>query len=285
MKVAFLTVVYPGVEIYLDDFLGSLEIQTYSDFDIFVFNDGVSGLRKKLEEWNDSLSIIIEDVNFSPIKIREVGINRILETGEYGAIIFGDSDDYFSENRIEKTLEYLSNSDIVINDLDLIAHDKVIISKKYLSNRLENKQIVGYEFVKDKNLFGLSNTAISTSILDSANFPENVIALDWYFFSLLLHGGCTATFCSEAKTFYRQHENNTVGMYYYDINSLYRDIEVKIAHYGAFSEIDECCVDIYEQHLALKEAIDAEEVDLKLLYKHIIEKKIKFPLWWERKSI
>lgn len=285
MKVAFLVVVYPEVEGYLADFFSSLRAQTYKEFDVFIFNDGIIGLENKIRLICEDLVIIIDDVYCSPVKIREIGINKILNTKMYDAIVFGDADDYFSENRIEKSVECLAEFDIVVNDLDLVMHDRQAISSRYLSNRLQRDQSIIYDFVKDKNVFGLSNTGVLTSKLNLVDFPEELVALDWYLFSCLLYSGCTARFCSDATTFYRQHKNNTVGMSYYDRKSLYREIEVKASHYKALSEIDNSCKDRYERHLELKEAINSNAVNLELLFQKVTEEPIICPLWWERQCL
>ena len=54
----------------------------------------------------------------NPIENREKGINYCINQG-YDILIFGDSDDYFSRNRVEKSIELLSKYSIVVNDLNL----------------------------------------------------------------------------------------------------------------------------------------------------------------------
>lgn len=282
MKVAFLTIVYPGVENYISDMLSSLKIQEHKNFDVFIMNDGVNGLNKLISPWSMNLNFFVDDVVCSPVKIREIGINKILDMGEYDAIIFGDSDDYFSSNRMAKSLEALKCCDIIFNDLSLVTEDKQMISEGYLSQRLNDGQILDYEYIKDKNVFGLSNTAISTKILAKAEFPEALLAFDWFFFSQLMLKGVKAMFCSNAKTYYRQHENNVVSMNDFSEQSLLRGIEVKVAHYKALTEIDAGFGDDYRRYSEILEHIKSDNEFLKRLYKRIAIKNIEAPLWWER---
>ena len=43
-----------------------------------------------------------------------------------------------------------------------------------------------YPFIKDKNIFGLSNTALKVSILDQIGFDRDLVAVDWYLYTKLL---------------------------------------------------------------------------------------------------
>jgi len=81
-----------------------------------------------------------------------------------------------------------------------------------MSNRIDNNSIIEYSYVKDKNIFGLSNTAINTNILSEVTFDKNIVAVDWHFYKELLKNGCRAIFINKAITFYRQYQENTVGL-------------------------------------------------------------------------
>ena len=72
--------------------------------------------------------------------------------------------------------------------------------------------IIDYEFIKDKNIFGMSNTAIKLKNISKVIFDDNIIPIDWFFFRAILKQGLKALFTNETETFYRQHKNNTVGL-------------------------------------------------------------------------
>ena len=126
-------------------------------------------------------------------------------------MIFGDSDDYFKNNRVDKSIELLNKADIVINDLSLF-NENGIYEEKYLSHRLENLDMIDVEFIKDKNIFGMSNTAIRLKNISKIEFDDKVVAVDWCFFKNLLKQGLKAIFTNETISYYRQHKNNTVGL-------------------------------------------------------------------------
>lgn len=208
-KIAFLTTIFPMKEKYLDDFFTSLLNQTYKVFDVIVVNDGFQSF-EEIQVKYSQLNIIELKYSNTIAKNREYGINYVVENN-YDILIFGDSDDYFTQNRVSKSLELLKNNDIVVNDLSLF-DDESIYVKKYISNRIKNNTLIDFDFIKDKNIFGLSNTALNVAILDNVYFEDDLVAVDWFLYKKLLKSKNSAIFTNEIETYYRQYENNTVGL-------------------------------------------------------------------------
>jgi glycosyltransferase involved in cell wall biosynthesis len=208
-KVVFLTTIFPMSEKFLADFFQSLADQTYVNFDIVVVNDGYRNFNKIKSKYS-ALTIIEIPYKNTPVKNREYGINFCKVNG-YSILVFGDCDDYFSNNRVEKSVELLLNYDIVVNDLSLFNEDGVY-ENRYFSNRISNNLEIDYDFIKDKNIFGLSNTAINLKIISIVVFPVDVEILDWFFYKKLLSLGISSIFTNETETYYRQHKNNLVGL-------------------------------------------------------------------------
>ena len=208
MKTAFLTTIFPMDKKYLYDFFDSLSNQTYKNFDIVVVNDGYNKFDEIKEKYKN-LNIIELKYSSTPAKNREYGINYCIDK-KYDFLIFGDSDDYFDENRVEKNLEKLQQYDIVVNDLTLF-NDKGIVCKNYFSNRLKNNFIFDYKFIKDKNICGFTNISLNSKILNKVKFDKELRIVDWYFCKNLLKE-YKAIFTDETNTFYRQYENNLLGL-------------------------------------------------------------------------
>ena len=208
-SVAFLTVIFPQNEKFLKTFFDSISAQTYKDFDLVIVNDGFKDLNYHKNLYKN-LNIININSSKSISKNREVGINYCIDQ-KYNFLVFGDSDDYFKNNRIEKSLEFLKKKDLVVNDLSLFNADG-IYEKKYLSNRLKNLDVIGPEFIEDKNIFGMSNTAIKLENISRVTFDNNITTIDWFFFKKILQQGLKAIFTNETETFYRQYGNNTLGL-------------------------------------------------------------------------
>ncbi|MFT4644264.1 MAG: glycosyltransferase involved in cell wall biosynthesis [Planctomycetota bacterium] len=220
----FLTTVFPSCKNYLDDFFKSLTKQTDSDFDVIVINDSLQNFIFFIEKYKE-LNIIEIKSNESPIQNRIKGLNYIIDNN-YSNLIFGDSDDYFSENRVCVTKKILIKNDIVVNDL-------VLFNKNFeIKNIYKNIKFSKNDLVHS-NIFGLSNTAIRTKILKNLTLePEvEIVAYDWYLFSLLVFNDFSFKISQQAISFYRQYDSNTLGMSF-EINegSLQDLIRIKKMH-------------------------------------------------------
>lgn len=264
MKTAFLTTIFPMNKQYLYNFFGSLLNQTYKNFDVIVVNDGYEEFQEIKTVYNQALNIIELQYSNAPAKNREYGINYCIDNG-YDVLVFGDSDDYFETNRVEKSLKFLKECDIVVNDLSLFGESGVY-EAGYFSNRLENLTQINFDFTRDKNIFGLSNTAIKLNNLQKVLIPDDLIAVDWYIFSILLMDGKKAIFTNETVSYYRQHQQNTVGLKKVDKESFEKGVEVKRKHYKALNSFDK--------------QFDAELTRLNTL-EFSENKEVTNPLWWE----
>jgi len=272
-KVAFLTTIFPMKEEYLTMFLNSLEKQTCQNFDLIIVNDGYIDF-KILKDRFDKLNIIELEFSSTHAKNREYGINYVIEQ-KYDILIFGDSDDCFEKDRVEISLEKLLDYDIVVNDLSLF-DGKNIFCKGYLSNRIENNTEIDLQFIKEKNIFGISNTAIKIGELDKIYFDKELIAIDWYFFSTLLIKGYKAVFTTDTETLYRQYAENIIGIGKLTKETLLNGISLKLRQYKLLINLDESYKYQYEEILQLK-----KEIEDKKIINLIIKQNIKFPLWWE----
>lgn len=270
-KVAFFSTIFPMEKEFLEDFFESLKNQTYKEFDLIIVNDGFEDFETFLIKFNE-LKIIELKGNRNIAFNREIGINYCIDH-DYDFLIFGDSDDYFQSNRIEVSLKYLIeyNCDIVVNDLTLF-HTH-IIEDKYISNRIENNIEIEFDFIKDKNIFGLSNTAIKVKSLENMiNIPYEIQVVDWYLFSFLLLKNKKAKFTNETISFYRQYNNNLVGLKKLSLESYKKGIEVKKNHYSSLLNIFD--IEYFKGQLVRLSNIDNNKLKN-------INNSIEKPLWWE----
>jgi len=271
-----LTTIYPASERYLDQFFNSLVNQSTKDFDVLVLNDGV----KDFDIYRLRYTILnLVEINVSGsgsfVKIRELGINTIRRLG-YHYIIFGDSDDYFSENRVEKVRVSLGTNHIVVNELTLVS-DRIKV-RDFLKTNLINLNALT-DHIINSNIFGFSNTALRVDILkEPVNFGDNLLAGDWYFFStILLHFEYKIEFLDDVQTFYRQHENNFVGFSLgLTEEKLEIGLNVKLAHYKEL--INYCSKNNMTNHLQrLIDSINSlERLRIELMDQNFREKYIEF---------
>jgi sugar O-acyltransferase (sialic acid O-acetyltransferase NeuD family) len=277
-KVALLTTIFEMDNEIIHDFFSSLCIQTYKEFVLIVLNDGFKCFEKVKNKYS-SLKIIEIPAADSIAKNRQCLVNYAM-MNNYDMAVFGDIDDYFSENRISTVVRLLKNTDIVVNDLTAF-NKKGTLQERIFSNRVKDLQEITAEFVLEKNIFGMTNTAVNLNILSKKEvcFPSDLIAVDWYFFSRLLSRGARAVFTNQAISYYRQHESNTVGIGYSTRDSIDLAIKVKLNHYLNMS-ID------FPEYVVLSEkvALFKYELNHNENFSSHIEFKNKNSsslLWWE----
>lgn len=277
-RIAFLTTIFPLDELYIVEFFDSLSMQTRKDFELIVVNDGYKDFNKIKVKYKNLKIIEIPSMG-SIAKNREVLINYVKING-YDIAIFGDIDDVFSSNRIERTVSELKYSDIIVNELTSIENGNVISNNIY-SSRLCNKQVIDLEFVKEKNIFGLSNTAVNLNALpkELLDFSDDLIAVDWYFYSVLLNYGLKAVFIDDAITYYRQYSGNTVGASYLTKNKLKKILDVKEIHYKEMIKFSKEFELLLNHVYSIKYLIKNESSLNELLSYN--QKNIEHPLWWE----
>jgi len=270
-KVAFLTTIFPVDNQYINIFFDSLLNQTNKEFDIVVVNDNYLNFDKIKTRFNN-LNIIELKGSSSIAKNREKGL-RYIKKNNYDVVIFGDIDDYFKFNRINKSLELLETADVVVNDIDLFNRDGIICTN-YFSSRLDNLSMINIECIMEKNLFGLTNTAINVSILSDFKFYDNIIAVDWYLFSILLLNGARAVFTNETSTCYRQHGENVIGMNNATTSKKIKNIiNIKKIHYQFMSKIDPIYIPFLNKYNNLAKKVEKVDMESTCVHEHL--------LWWE----
>jgi hypothetical protein len=278
-SVAVFVVIFPAIEHFLKEYFISLEKQSFKDFDIVVINDGFDSFQKAI----GTSPLRIDEIRHggTPSKIREFGI-RHLQENNYEYVVFTDADDTFAPNRIEKSIELLKYHDIVVNDITTISKEGNILDSLYISNRLTNRAEIVFEFIIDKNIFGFSNTSLRLSCLqEQITFNGNLIAPDWYFFSRLLLKGCSTIFTNETVTYYRQYENNILGLApMLDEEKLEKGIKLKLAHYAELAKFDKRFDDLYNYFIELKINISVQKYKMNYIEK-INKLRINKPLWSE----
>ena len=266
-RVAFLTTVYPMNLVHLNEMLESLVNQSYKNFDLVVVNDNLQEFSHLKQHYSNHLTIIELAPGKSPIENRKIGLEYCRKC-QYDFLIFGDSDDKFSVNRVKDAISLLSTYDVIVNDLTLFTNEAVL-ERNYLSNRLSNNQLITFDDVKNKNFLGLSNTSIKLSLIEDFTITNDLIAFDWFFFSVLLLQGKKAFFSNSITTYYRQHADNLVGMKELTLQGHIHGWHVKKLHYAALSKVTDLVNDEY--------AIYSKEAPVFIPD----QPKKAFPLWWE----
>ena len=228
-KTLVLGVNYKGVKNYAKDYFKSIMNQDTDQFDLLIINDNSESL--EIREMNVNVDEIMISNNNSPAMIRYEGLNYAIRN-DYQNLIFSDLDDFFSTNRISSSISALQKYDFVFNEIFLTDKNSEIIEENYFYKICPEKNVDTFNRIIDHNCFGLSQTGINLQTIKDFYIPENIIAVDWWIFTIMLLNGATGKFIDNAITYYRQSDDNLVGMKkILNKNRLKTGIKVKQIHY------------------------------------------------------
>ena len=278
-NVCFVCVIHEKVKPYLKDFVDSLDHQTTDNFDFIVFNDGLN--IKDLDFKFSSTRLKIINVFGSPVEIRNCMI-RFLISSNYEYCVFGDADDFFEKNRIAENLRLLQTCDLVVNDVHLVDSKGQLLKENYFSKRIKNHFPITPEFLVDKNIIGLGNTAIKVKLLsEELIVSENLIAVDWQIFSrVLLLNNTKAIFTNNTSVFYRQYDGNIIGLDSLTYDKLKFILNVKVEHYRELFKFSKKFRKYLHSYLELEEYLK-DDSSCKKYLSYLNKNKNKYPFWWE----
>lgn len=282
-KVDILLATYNG-EQYLREQLNSILSQSYSNFRLLISDDlSTDSTREILAEYVEKDKRIIifnQEKNLGVVKNFEFLLKKV----ENKYYMFSDQDDIWKENKIEKSIQTLeeTNSDLVYTDLEVVDENLNVTYESYWKLKGIYNKIKKYN--NFKSLY-LNNFVTGCTILSKKEFIKEVLplpntskfVLHDYWIPLILSQKHKITYIEEPLIKYRQHKNNKVGSKkktdelksFEEIRSLF--INVKKEHFTVFIENEDKFIDEKIKKLN-KEAIE---------YYEMLEKKknINFRKW------
>lgn len=273
-------VIFPNNLCYLDKFLISLENQTDKSFTLFLVNDGVKDLKKRIQNYTFEI-IFYNAISGSPIEIRIESLKK-LALYKPTKIIFADTDDELCHNRVSVSSKYLDNFNYMCNDVTLVNKSSEIISKSYWTSRLEDNFIFDVSFINDKNIIGLGNSSVTIFGLNKILSKINNVSVgnDWFLFSLIDLDE-KIIFTNSCHTLYRQYSDNMVGLGLVNYELVLKSLDTKINHYNnlmtmGFNQYDKFLQEtISKKHIFTNNPIESNrQINL------INNIKLNF-FWWE----
>ena len=247
-KVDILLATYNG-EKYLVEQLESILNQTYKDFNLIISDDcSEDSTVKILEEYakkDSRITIFKQEKNLGVISNFEFLLSKV----ESDYFMFSDQDDIWNEDKIEKTLNKLeeTDSDVVFTDL-MVVDDKlnVLYNSYWELKGLKNKILKYNSF----EALYLNNYVTGCTMLMKKEVIEKALPLPKstkyilhdYWIALIASQSGKVEFLNEPTIKYRQHKNNRIGSKtrtesietLSEIRNLF--IEVKKEHFEAFIE-------------------------------------------------
>lgn len=273
----FFSVVYPQALPYLKDVRESVLSQTRKDFDVIIVNDGC--VKERIIEELQGLGITILEAEGGFTANRLQGVNYARKKG-YKYFLFCDADDSFTSNRYERTIAEFeeSNADIIVCNLNIADEQCHPFLKDYFTKEIPNERWIDADFLKDKNIFGMSNTAIRlSSIEERILLPETPI-VDWLLFTELLLKGLKAKYIKDSMVNYRQYSTNMIGITKYDVASFRRLARLKNNHYTILTNAGYKQYEPYRQESESLQNLSDDAINIIVKRELTIHQQ---PLWWQ----
>ena len=271
------TVLHPGMGKWIHEFADSLSNQDFQDFDLVMINDGLDLKQLKVLDQKFNCKIIPSSGSFAGN--RNTGFAYLIKNG-YRFVIFTDADDLMDRNRLSHCIELLQNNEMVVNDLTLITSKGERIKKNYLAERLGEFKKIQFNDILDYNFMGLGNSCARVEILNEIIIPEDIEAVDWYMFTMLLKRGHEAVFTSSTSTLYRQHDSNISGFYKPDETNIGILAERKYLHYFHLQTISDHHQKRFTEFNNLIKKLKDHNFKKKYL-KKINDQIPEYPFWFE----
>ena len=214
-KVDVLLATYNSDIKYLKIQIDSILSQSYKNIHLIVSDDNsrnkeVIKVLTEYENKDERVTVFKQEENLGYLKNFEFLLTK--STAKY--VAFADHDDFWYENKIEKSLKVLKQKDVdlVYSDCKQIDENGQVINESYL--RYKNMPVINGK----NNILAFSrHIAIGCSCLFTKKikeqmlpFTQNVMAHDWI--NVYLASKQNGVACIEEPLFeYRLHNNNEFG--------------------------------------------------------------------------
>lgn len=191
---------------FLPQCLDSVKRQTYDNYELIVVDNGSTDNTREVIKnlvW-DKLHYYYQENTGSVAGPRNTGIK--LAKGKY--VAFLDSDDFWYEEKLKKTVDYLKNDP----DIDILSHNMWLKGKKKILLKVGPLKKDMYKFLLTLNRLLGSATVVKKEVLVKiGGFDESkdfVHVEDYETWLRIAYGGGKFAFIDEALGEYRVHESN-----------------------------------------------------------------------------
>ncbi len=274
---AFFSVIHSATLPFLEKFTESLEQQTTQNFDLVIVNDGVSSCSLDVFSRFEERLHVLEGVGDTVLN-RKIGVDFLLNAG-FKNIVFGDSDDYISPNRISSSSSLLDKYPVVVSEIDIIDRFGSGLFEGLIRTRCPDLTKFSDHDLVESNFVGLGNSAVRAECLECIDWGSSSGALDWFVFAQVMDGRI-GILDTSSKVYYRQYDDNIASILAPSLKQVQRTLEVKAQHYNDLARIIPRYSSVARSYLKAYHLI----VDSRALnnYYSWLRDKVSFPsLWWE----
>lgn len=217
-QIDILLATYNG-EKYLKEQIDSILNQTYKNIRLIVSDDcskdETSIILKEYEKTDDRVKVYIQQQNLGVVKNIEFLLNKV-ESKYY---MLSDQDDFWLENKVEKSLEKLraTDADLVFGDLEVVDKDLNTMYDSFGDYMKLNDKI--HKYINSDRLNYIYNCVTGCTVLAKKETIDYILPLPtvskyvihdyWIGLMVSIHG--KVAYMDEKYIKYRQHGNNQVG--------------------------------------------------------------------------
>lgn len=216
-RVDILLATYNG-EKYLREQLDSLLVQTYKNIRIIISDDSSTDATKKIlkeyEEKDDRIIFYEQKKNIGVV----LNFEFLLKKVESDYYMFADQDDIWNDDKVEKSLKKLkeTDADLVFTDLQVVDDELNVINESYWDLKGLRQKIIKYNSFEalylNNYVTGCTILAKSQTIKQILPIPNtSKYILHDYWTALMISQSGKIEYLNEATIKYRQHKNNRIG--------------------------------------------------------------------------
>ena len=272
------SVIFPGNLPFFESFLKSLANQSEKRFSLALAVDNVPDIQEHIKEYQKHFPIKYLGVSGSIASVRRQGIEWLLSM-PIEKVIFADTDDLLSADRVKVCKKLLDNHPVIVSDLYPFANETDFPEKGFWQVRMQDMELFSFESILNYNFVGLGNSAVRKEIISTVEIPDSIKVVDWFLFSQWLRKtNARGVFTHEGPMMYRQHEANMSGVKKLTVQRLFNIIEVKKIHYENSDDV------LFSKQLkrlyALEKELKNDSDYLNAAIENLNRKPVNF-YWWE----
>lgn len=214
---------------YLQEFLDSLLNQTCKDFKLIVRDDAsTDNTVNILKQYSLVDKLFISQDNIGVVGSFNCLLKEFIYNSKDEYLLFADQDDVWSKNKIELLLNYANNKKplLIHSDLSIVDQELNLINSSFFKYKNLNP------YCDDLSNILFQNIATGCTMLINRKLasliypiPKEAIMHDWWILLVAKVFG-EIKFIDEALLLYRQHDNNTIGVYNKNLFRKYISLDI-----------------------------------------------------------
>ena len=148
----------------------------------------------------------------TPAGLRHIMVDAA-ERSAADIVVFIDFDDRLLPRAFDLHAAALADAEVSYGDMELIDEQGRPLGRRFLDGTVIPAEVRGPKPRLAHNFIGFSNAAVRGSAITqpAIGIPDNLVAADWWFFTMLLASGVRAKRTLAPVANYRLHAQNTLG--------------------------------------------------------------------------